>query len=256
MMLTSLNSGMAIGANGALDLVAGGDSTWEMSTGNGGTETLTIQTSNSGTANLDIRPQNNLTLDTGGGSGDININGQNDVLIQPVNGVLLASGAGILNIESGIGGANALDIRSGGAAPGGAELNIASNGDLDIRTATLMTVTAQDELHTLSSSFQVDASGGMQLNTSGGTDIQLSVGTGDILFNSSNIDLSPTGVLNLKDSPALQMSGTQVVTTQQLAVANAVAAAGDPPTQAEFNALVTQFNALLARLRTHGLIAP
>lgn len=38
------------------------------------------------------------------------------------------------------------------------------------------------------------------------------------------------------------------------AIANAVAAVA-APTQAEFNALVTQFNALLAVLRDAGLIA-
>lgn len=51
-----------------------------------------------------------------------------------------------------------------------------------------------------------------------------------------------------------KVSGTKVVGAQGAAVAdgvNAVAA----PTQAEFNALVTQINALLARVRTHGLIA-
>lgn len=50
------------------------------------------------------------------------------------------------------------------------------------------------------------------------------------------------------------VDGVQVVSNRGAAVADAVNAAG-APTQAEFNALVTQVNALLARLRTHGLIA-
>jgi hypothetical protein len=51
-----------------------------------------------------------------------------------------------------------------------------------------------------------------------------------------------------------RLAGTQVVGARGAAVAEAVNAAG-APTQAEFNAFVTQFNTLLARLRTHGLIA-
>lgn len=47
---------------------------------------------------------------------------------------------------------------------------------------------------------------------------------------------------------------TKVIGAQGALVANAVNAAGSP-TQSEFNAFVTQFNALLARLRAHGLIA-
>lgn len=52
----------------------------------------------------------------------------------------------------------------------------------------------------------------------------------------------------------LQVDGIKVVGAQGNAVANAVAAAADPPTQTEFNNFVTQFNTLLGRLRTHGLI--
>ena len=53
----------------------------------------------------------------------------------------------------------------------------------------------------------------------------------------------------------ITIGGTQVVTNQQAAVANGVNAVA-APTQAEFNALVTQFNLALAALRAHGLIAP
>ncbi len=42
---------------------------------------------------------------------------------------------------------------------------------------------------------------------------------------------------------------------QQAHIADAVAAAGDPPTQAEFNAFVTKFNTLLADLEGYGLLA-
>ena len=66
-----------------------------------------------------------------------------------------------------------------------------------------------------------------------------------------------------------KVAGTQVLTTQQAHIADAdaavAAAAGDPPTQAEFNALVTayndlatKFNTLLAELDAdagHGLLA-
>jgi hypothetical protein len=48
--------------------------------------------------------------------------------------------------------------------------------------------------------------------------------------------------------------GVKILGTQGAAVANGVNAAA-APTQAEFNALVTQFNALLTRCRDHGLIA-
>lgn len=62
-----------------------------------------------------------------------------------------------------------------------------------------------------------------------------------------------TGI-DLVSGAVYKIAGTQVVGPQQGAVANAVNAAA-VPTQAEFNAFVTQFNALLAHMRTHGLIA-
>lgn len=58
---------------------------------------------------------------------------------------------------------------------------------------------------------------------------------------------------------SLQLSATQVVTTRQAAVADATGTAGATYTateQAMLNGLKAQLNALLARLRTHGLIAP
>jgi hypothetical protein len=61
-------------------------------------------------------------------------------------------------------------------------------------------------------------------------------------------------VVGTTQSTAFASGANQVVGAQQAAVANGVNAAA-APTQAEFNALVTQFNALLSRLRTHGLIA-
>lgn len=59
--------------------------------------------------------------------------------------------------------------------------------------------------------------------------------------------------LNILDG-ALRVAGTQVVGARGAEVADALNAAGDP-SQSEFNALVAQFNALLARVRAHGLIA-
>lgn len=57
------------------------------------------------------------------------------------------------------------------------------------------------------------------------------------------------------DTSAFYMvNSVKVVGAQGAAVADGIAAAA-APTQAEFNALVTQFNALLARCRAHGLIA-
>lgn len=64
--------------------------------------------------------------------------------------------------------------------------------------------------------------------------------------------IDSTGV---NSASVFKVAGTQVVGARGAAVANAVAAVG-APTQAEFNALVTQFNLLLARERAHGLIAP
>lgn len=52
----------------------------------------------------------------------------------------------------------------------------------------------------------------------------------------------------------VSVGGQNVVGARGAAVADAVAAVA-APTQAEFNALVTQFNTLLSRQRTHGLIA-
>ncbi len=63
------------------------------------------------------------------------------------------------------------------------------------------------------------------------------------------------GPLRINGGDGVQVQGTKVIGARGAAVANAVAAVG-APTQAEFNALVTQFNALLARVRAHGLIAP
>jgi hypothetical protein len=51
-----------------------------------------------------------------------------------------------------------------------------------------------------------------------------------------------------------EVNDVKVVGAQGAAIADVAAAAG-APTQAEFNALVTAFNALLARQRAHGLIA-
>jgi hypothetical protein len=57
----------------------------------------------------------------------------------------------------------------------------------------------------------------------------------------------------LEADSRVEVNGTKVLGTQGAAIAN-VATAAAAPTQAEFNALVTAFNASLARLRAHGLI--
>lgn len=74
-------------------------------------------------------------------------------------------------------------------------------------------------------------------------------GTGIVNVDSAGIDLQSGNVL--------KVGGAQIVGARGAAVADAATAAA-APTQAEFNALVTQFNLLLARLRAttgHGLIA-
>lgn len=110
--------------------------------------------------------------------------------------------------------------------------------------------------------------GGLQIVASGsGADALIRVtpkGAGVTLFGAGGVQPAAnnaqvngavgnawSNVVSTKYSDA---AGNQVVGVQQALVANGVNAAG-APTQAEFNALVTQFNALLARLRTHGLIA-
>lgn len=66
-------------------------------------------------------------------------------------------------------------------------------------------------------------------------------------YSAAGIDMVPGAVLSI--------NATQIVGAQGAAVADAVNAVG-VPTQAEFNAFVTQFNALKDRIEAHGLIAP
>jgi hypothetical protein len=61
-----------------------------------------------------------------------------------------------------------------------------------------------------------------------------------------------TAVLDL--SGELRVDGTKVVGNQQSAIGDASPASMDPPTQADFDALVNLFNQSLAALRNHGLI--
>lgn len=67
------------------------------------------------------------------------------------------------------------------------------------------------------------------------------------LHNADNFDL--------RSGFSYHINGVQVVGAQQPAIADAMNAAGDPPTEAEFNAVVAVINTLLSELRTHGLIA-
>lgn len=63
--------------------------------------------------------------------------------------------------------------------------------------------------------------------------------------------------VNIKTS-AVEVAGNKVIGTRGLAVANVAAPTGDivdAPAKAAILELQTQVNALLARLRAHGLIA-
>lgn len=92
--------------------------------------------------------------------------------------------------------------------------------------------------------------------------------TGDTVFEGTTASDSPVNVHVVGDAEfrlRIEASGdvfrgdgtaiaVKVLGAQGAAVADAVPAVG-APTQAEFDALVAQFNSLLARLRAHGLIA-
>jgi hypothetical protein len=58
------------------------------------------------------------------------------------------------------------------------------------------------------------------------------------------------GGLHMHGTPMLNVHGLQAA-----AISDATAAAGNPPTKTEFDALVTKFNLLLAAARGVGLIA-
>ena len=87
----------------------------------------------------------------------------------------------------------------------------------------------------------------LTINPVGG---QVVIGNG-VIGNSGTV-MDVTGFLS---ATGYFVGANQVVGARGAAVANGVNAAA-APTNAEFNALVTQFNALLARVRAHGLIAP
>lgn len=108
---------------------------------------------------------------------------------------------------------------------------------------------------------------GVAIATTGNGGQTLSVvknGTGNgslMVLKNQGIDPSIVGLTGVTQGFAVYPNGdfyhgtTKVVGAQGAAVVNAVAAVG-PPTQAEFNAFVTQFNTAMNRLRDHGLIAP
>jgi hypothetical protein len=79
----------------------------------------------------------------------------------------------------------------------------------------------------------------------------------DMHFRVVNSDVATVtnAGIDLANGMVLKNNGTQVVGARGAAVADAVHSVA-APTQAEFNAVVDQLNALLARQRAHGLIAP
>lgn len=81
-----------------------------------------------------------------------------------------------------------------------------------------------------------------------------SASTAIVAINSAVNGSFVPGINMLVGTTAVSVGGVQLLGAQGAAVANAVNAVG-VPTQAEFNAFVTQFNALAARLRSHGIIA-
>lgn len=106
------------------------------------------------------------------------------------------------------------------------------------------------------------ASGTTYLNTATGQTVQLRIANAEYVRLGVNY-------LDLRGSTVLKQAGTQVVGAQQAHIADAdaavAAAAGDPPTEAEFNALVTAYNDLATKFNTllskldadagHGLLA-
>jgi hypothetical protein len=94
-----------------------------------------------------------------------------------------------------------------------------------------------------------------RVNMNAITSINFNVGTAGFVAPTS-FQAVPGG-LNLPTGKIVTVNSQQVIGARGAAVADAAAAAA-APTQAEFNALVTQVNTLLARLRAgtgHGLIA-
>lgn len=77
--------------------------------------------------------------------------------------------------------------------------------------------------------------------------------SGDTSITRKSAGVVETATLDL--SGELRVDGTKVVGNQVAAIADAGSAAGDPPTQSEFNAAVTAINSILAAMRSHGLIA-
>jgi len=95
------------------------------------------------------------------------------------------------------------------------------------------------------------ASGDNLLYVSGASGNHIFRNNGDVVslavINNDGVDVQVSG-------GAYRVAGTKVVGAREAAVADASPAAA-VPTQTEFNALVTQFNALLDRCRSHGLIS-
>jgi hypothetical protein len=158
-------------------------------------------------------------------------------------------------LASGTGVADAINIVASGPAK-----SMQLTAGLDVK----IDATNNDVILTSGNDIQINPvsncllTAGVAIDLTSTNQITMTAPTGIVISSSSNIDLTAGSVLNLVlGTGALQIASTQVVGPQGAAVADAAPAAG-APTMGEFNALVTQFNTLLARLRAatgHGLIA-
>lgn len=127
----------------------------------------------------------------------------------------------------------------------------------------MLSVNASDEVELVS--YNRATAAYTPLNIGGGASVRplvtntTDLGTGARRFKDGYFEgnVFAKGSLSLEGAGSLVfINSVQVLEARGAAVANAVAAVG-APTQAEFNAFVTQFNALLDRLRPtagHGLI--
>lgn len=101
--------------------------------------------------------------------------------------------------------------------------------------------------------FDATAAGGIDIAPKAATQVTIREKVVPGTHNAYYIGTSAANWLRVY-SDAYYVGAVKVLGAQGAAVADAVAAAG-APTQTEFNNLVTQFNALLARCRAHGIIA-
>lgn len=169
----------------------------------------------------------------------------NAILIGGVSGGKFANG---INIVEGVSGA-------GLVATNGAPMGSLVNSGTGVYSQDAIILSNQHKLR-----LSGTASAHAKIWNDGANNLRYVAGSSENHIFRNNADNSSQAVVS-NDGFDLQLvgqtykvSGTTVVRAQQALVADGVNAAA-APTQAEFNALVTQFNLVLARLRTHGLIA-